>query len=160
MNYIYENILKPLLKIMERFFVPKNSKEFVVIINILDLLYEKGGNLLNNLFFIILFPILYFPLINFVFFVIGGAVITILDIIFAIFPIVEKGALVNFVTYGYFIEIVFLLWNLFLFGHYTFSGMLKVRYDQTKRFFIKPFNVSYKSDEYAKAYKKFRENIK
>ena len=90
MNYIYENILKPLLKILERFFIPKNSKEFVIIINFIDVIYDRGSNLLNNFFFIFLFPILYFPIINIIFFIIGGSIITILDIVFAVTGAIKK----------------------------------------------------------------------
>ena len=35
-----------------------------IIINFLDAVYHKGGNLLNNIIFIILFPLLFLPLIN------------------------------------------------------------------------------------------------
>ena len=105
MNYIYENILKPILQILERFFVPKNSKEFVVIINLLDLLYEKGGNFINNLFFIILFPIMFFPFINLIFMVIWGVIITMGDFILSFLPVLDSGSLWDLITYGYFIEI-------------------------------------------------------
>ena len=108
MNYIYENILKPILQILERFFVPKNSKEFVVIINLLDLLYEKGGNFINNLFFIILFPIMFFPFINLIFMVIWGVIITMGDFILSFLPVLDSGSLWDLITYGYFIEIFLL----------------------------------------------------
>ena len=108
MNYIYENILKPILQILERFFVPKNSKEFVVIINFLDLLYEKGGNFINNLFFIILFPIMFFPFINLIFMVIWGVIITMGDFILSFLPVLDSGSLWDLITYGYFIEIFLL----------------------------------------------------
>ena len=159
MNYIYENILKPILQILERFFVPKNSKEFVVIINFLDLLYEKGGNFINNLFFIILFPVMFFPFINLIFMVMWGVVITMGDFILSFLPVLDTGSLWDLITYWYFIEIFFTFWNLFLFGHYTYSGMLRVRLNQTKSFFKNPFKIAYDSNEFDLAYRNYKANL-
>ena len=160
MNFIYENILKPILQILERFFIPKNKKEFVIIIDILDAIYEKGGNFITNIFFIVVFPILFFPLINFFIFIVGGVILTIFDMIISIFPIIEKGYFLELVKKVYLIECFFVICNLILFGHYVFTGMLKVRYDQTLRFFKTPFISVYDIKEYDLAYRKFRKNIK
>ena len=79
-----------------------------MIINFLDLLYEKGGNFINNLFFIILFPIMFFPFINLIFMVIWGVIITIGDFILSFLPVLDSGSLWDLITYGYFIEIFLL----------------------------------------------------
>lgn len=160
MNFIYENILKPLLQLFEKMFTSQERKEFVVIIDFLDLIYEKGGNLINNITFIMIFPLLFFPLINFSFLIVGGSIITLLDILISIFPLIKKGDLLSLFNYGYILELLCVLWNLFLIIHYTVSGMLKVRFRQTKNFLKKPFTVSYNSKEYEIAYENFREKIK
>ena len=61
---------------------------------------------------------------------------------------------------GYFIELLCICWNLFLIAHYTISGMLKIRIQQTKNFLRKPFSVAYISKDYDLAYKNFRQTIK
>ena len=95
MNFIYDNILKPLLEIFENIFKSRNRKEITIIINFLDAVYHKGGNLLNNIIFIILFPLLFLPLINLSFIIVGGSIITLLDIIISILPIIQKGDLLK-----------------------------------------------------------------
>jgi len=156
MDFIYDNILKPVLKIFENFFNSKKRKEFVIIFTLLDNFYHKGGNFLNNIIFMILFPILFFPLINFSFLIVGGLIITIIDILFSILPLIKKGVLEAFINDYYVIEILCGFWNLFLLGHYIFSGMLKVRYKQTIKFFKYPFVIAYKIEEYDLAYDKSR----
>ena len=146
MNFIYDNILKPLLQLFERLFTSPERREFVVIIDFLDFIYDKGGNLINNITFILVFPLLFFP--------------TLLDILISTLPVIKKGDLLSLFNYGYVLEVLCVLWNLFLISHYTISGMLKVRFRQTKNFFKKPFFVAYNSKEYELAYKNFREKIK
>ena len=91
--------------------------------------------------------------------VIWGVIITIGDFILSFLPIMSTGSLWDLITYGYFIEIFFAFWNLFLFGHYTYSGMLKVRLNQTKSFFRNPFKIAYDSNEFDLAYKSYRANL-
>ncbi len=160
MNFIYDNILKPLLQLFERLFTSPERREFVVIIDFLDFIYDKGGNLINNITFILVFPLLFFPIINFSFIIVGGSIITLLDILISTLPVIKKGDLLSLFNYGYVLEVLCVLWNLFLISHYTISGMLKVRFRQTKNFFKKPFFVAYNSKEYELAYKNFREKIK
>ena len=104
MNFIYDNILKPLLEIFENIFKSHNRKEITIIINFLDAVYHKGGNLVNNIIFIILFPLLFLPLINLSFIIVGGSIITLFDIVISILPIIQKGDLLKLFNMGYFIE--------------------------------------------------------
>ena len=160
MNFIYDNILKPLLEIFENIFKSRERREITIIINFLDAVYHKGGNLLNNIIFIVIFPLLFFPLINLSFIIVGGSIITLLDIIVSIFPFIQKGDLLKLFNMGYFIELLCVCWNLFLIAHYSISGMLKIRVKQTKTFLRKPFSVAYISKDYDLAYKNFRETVK
>ena len=91
--------------------------------------------------------------------IIWGIIITIGDFILSFLPILTVGTLWDLITYGYFIEIFFIFWNLFLFGHYTYSGMLKVRINQTKSFFKDPFKIAYDSNEFDLAYKNYKNNL-
>jgi hypothetical protein len=160
MNYIYYNIIKPLLQILENIFKSRDRKEFIIIINFLDLVYHKGGNLLNNIIFIVIFPLMFLPLINLTFIIVGGSIITILDLVISILPIIKRGDLLNLLNRGYIIEMLCVCWNLFFIFHYTYSGMLKIRLRQTKNFLSKPLSIAYISKEYHLAYKNFRQTVK
>ena len=160
MNFIYDNILKPLLEIFENIFKSRERREITIIINFLDAVYHKGGNLLNNIIFIVIFPLLFFPLINLSFIILGGSIITLLDITVSILPFIQKGDLLKLFNKGYFIELLCCCWNLFLVAHYSISGMLKIRVKQTKTFLRKPFSIAYISKDYDSAYKNFRETVK
>ena len=146
--------------IFENIFKSRDRKEFIIIINFLDLIYHKGGNLLNNIIFIVIFPLMFLPLINITFIIVGGSIITILDFVISILPIIQRGDLFNFFNIGYIIEILCVFWNLFFIAHYTYSGMLKIRLKQTKNFLSKPLSIAYISEEYDLAYKNFRQIIK
>ena len=159
MNFIYDNILKPLLQIFENYFISPNRKEMTIIMNFLDVIYQKGGNLLNNIIFIVIFPLMFLPLINFSFIIVVGSIMTLLDFVISILPIIQKGDLLKLFNLGYIIEVLCIFWNLFLIAHYIMSGMLKIRLQQTKNFLGKPFSVAYISKEYDIAYKKFRKPI-
>ena len=73
------------------------------------------------------------------------------DFILSFLPVLDAGSLWDLITYGYFIEIFF--------GHYTYSGMLKVRLKQTKSFFRNPFKIAYDSNEFDLAYKNYKANL-